>query len=377
MPTTCSAREFVDRYMQANQPVLLSAECLGTATWGAMRAWGTVGGVKFEGLRALDERLGRPSVAVERARGEARDVVDMPLAAYIDAWESGRAATDKETLYLKDLHVFHLLGEDASRELYGAPAHFGDDWLNAWSKGHGRDYKFAYFGPAGSWTAVHHDVLGSFSWSVNVVGVKRWMLFPPGTEALLRTGPDTYVADVRDEALSRYDPAARERVLAARAAALEFEQRPGEAMFVPACWYHFVWNETDCISINTNFTNAAGIGHVTATVLSRWQATRVALDDVRPGRSDYAFQDHDEWLGQCERVLVADAEMGVRDLLDLIATGLAVIEARTSSVPAPLAAALVLSSVERLHEIGADLEPVVRERAHALLARAREVALAA
>jgi len=35
-------------------------------------------------------------------------------------------------------------------------------------------------GPRGSWTALHADVLRSFSWSFNVCGRKRWLLFPPG-----------------------------------------------------------------------------------------------------------------------------------------------------------------------------------------------------
>jgi hypothetical protein len=41
------------------------------------------------------------------------------------------------------------------------------------------DHRFVYMGPRGSWTALHADVLRSFSWSFNVCGRKRWLLFPP------------------------------------------------------------------------------------------------------------------------------------------------------------------------------------------------------
>jgi hypothetical protein len=86
------------------------------------------------------------------------------------------------------------------------------------------DYRFCYMGPAGSWTPLHHDVLRSYSgsvalslrttahplhtrftdifgtsvseatmrpnprsysWSANVCGVKRWLLFPPAVTPLL------------------------------------------------------------------------------------------------------------------------------------------------------------------------------------------------
>ena len=47
-----------------------------------------------------------------------------------------------------------------------------------------RDYRFLYMGAAGTWTPMHHDVLNSYSWSVNLVGRKRWIFFPPGTEPM-------------------------------------------------------------------------------------------------------------------------------------------------------------------------------------------------
>ena len=42
------------------------------------------------------------------------------------------------------------------------------------------DYKFVYVGPEKSWTPFHSDVFGSFSWSANIVGTKRWIFVHPG-----------------------------------------------------------------------------------------------------------------------------------------------------------------------------------------------------
>lgn len=41
------------------------------------------------------------------------------------------------------------------------------------------DYRFTYVGPAGTFTPFHRDVFGSYSWSANVLGRKRWWLVKP------------------------------------------------------------------------------------------------------------------------------------------------------------------------------------------------------
>ena len=41
------------------------------------------------------------------------------------------------------------------------------------------DFRFCYLGPAGTFTPLHRDVYGSYSWSANVVGRKMWWFFPP------------------------------------------------------------------------------------------------------------------------------------------------------------------------------------------------------
>lgn len=56
-----------------------------------------------------------------------------------------------------------------------------DDWLthHALHQSPRNDFRFTYAGPVGTFTPLHHDVYGSYSWSANVVGRKRWWLVPP------------------------------------------------------------------------------------------------------------------------------------------------------------------------------------------------------
>ncbi|KAG5501467.1 hypothetical protein JKF63_03296 [Porcisia hertigi] len=94
------------------------------------------------------------------------------------------------------------------------------------------DYRFCYIGPVGSWTPLHCDVFGTYSWSLNVCGDKQWF-FPTmagnkylhsSLVPLFPTPPDI-------------------RVLTG----IELDsvvQHPGDLVFVPAFFYHQVHNIT-------------------------------------------------------------------------------------------------------------------------------------
>ena len=51
------------------------------------------------------------------------------------------------------------------------------------------DYRFTYIGTTGTFTPLHRDVYGSYSWSSNVVGRKRWWLIPPEIRHRFRRYP--------------------------------------------------------------------------------------------------------------------------------------------------------------------------------------------
>ena len=61
------------------------------------------------------------------------------------------------------------------------------------------DYRFVFIGPKGSWTPFHSDVFGSYSWSANIVGKKKWVFFPPGEEHKLKDKLGNLVYDVESE----------------------------------------------------------------------------------------------------------------------------------------------------------------------------------
>ena len=145
--------------------------------------------------------------------------------------------------YLKDWHLQQFLSDNqkSSRtnrfplesELYTVPSIFQHDILNSFLTQYmGGDYKFVYWGPEGSKTNLHSDVLHSFSWSYNVVGKKQWTFYIPN--------------DVESEQVDSQST-------------FELIQETGEFIFVPAKWKHEVVNLVETLSINHNWITTANI----------------------------------------------------------------------------------------------------------------------
>ncbi|TEB15906.1 hypothetical protein C9890_0586 [Perkinsus sp. BL_2016] len=114
--------------------------------------------------------------------------------------------------YLKDWHV------NRKKRLFRAPKLFHEDWLNS-------EYEFLYWGCEGSSTPRHSDVLNSFSWSLNLLGVKKWTFY-------LTSGP------------------------------VFVYQKSMCAVFVPSGVEHEVENISECISVNCNWFNRHNVAKV-------------------------------------------------------------------------------------------------------------------
>ena len=131
------------------------------------------------------------------------------------------------------------------------------------------------------------DVYGSFSWSTNIQGVKRWLLWPPEQTHLLRhRHRDELPSDPRD-----VDPI--EFPWFASSTPIELVQQAGETIFVPSGWHHAVFNESRCLSINRalslseladrtdNWANAYCVVAIARNLAAEYDRTMAALQDVR------------------------------------------------------------------------------------------------
>ena len=131
--------------------------------------------------------------------------------------------------------------------MYTTAIYFSVDWLNEHLLHDDKkddDYRFLYIGPKGSWTPFHADVYGSFSWSANVIGRKRWLLFPAGQEKLLmaKLGLKSLPND-----LSTID------LETTGVQYVDLIQEQGQTLFVPSGWHHQVWNLVFLLSRTVNY----------------------------------------------------------------------------------------------------------------------------
>ncbi len=257
---------------------------------------------------------------------------------------------DKGSLhYIKDWHLFLQLersGIDGQEPLYIPPSIFRDDWMNhpTLIQGGPRqnaaqqkrdDFRFCYAGQAGTATGLHADVYTSYSWSTNIVGVKRWRMFPPDVAFCLRRYPPpaqgtseeqiqrartselgssvAALDDIHADASTAQKPfprwpEARERMI-------EFIQPEGTTVFVPSNWYHEVRNETDCISINHNWCNSVNLPSMYEAMKDEVIDVEQSLSDVQEMIRDAWKQQHgnektdgwrDEWVETVQRVVEQD-----------------------------------------------------------------------
>lgn len=220
------------------------------------------------------------------------------------------------------MHAYHLYCQQPATEL--------DATLNTEKKGtppipfgDGRaDYRFVYIGVEGTWTPLHHDVFGSFSWSLNLSGTKLWYFLTEESQKMAETlwgpGGGSPPPDIRVVANLAFDT-----VL----------QREGELVFVPSRWYHQVHNVEGAaypVEPNEPCTAAAAAPKVVCSVNHNWMSfeqlgtmVRLFHDEVfalvrlTDDETRRAFSD-DEWREIVDRMLLGSGAWNVSILRSFV-----------------------------------------------------------
>ncbi|KAK3082806.1 hypothetical protein FSP39_005921 [Pinctada imbricata] len=212
---------------------------------------------------------------------------------------------ESEILYLKDWHFNKVFPE---YKAYQTPVYFSSDWLNEFwdTRDDNDDYRFVYMGPKGSWTPFHADVFRSYSWSANICGKKKWILFPPGEEKCLTNKYGHLAFDVTSEELKNENLYPHYCDLHH---CYEVIQEAGEIIFVPSGWHHQVHNLEDTISINHNWINGCNIR-------TSWEFIKSSLRDVQTEIED--CRDMEGWHNQCQVILKASSGIDFNDFYNFM-----------------------------------------------------------
>ncbi len=290
-------KEFFLNYMIKNRPCILGPWA--TENWISRKQWvGKDGTIRLEYMvKDFGDECGpAANCQMEEYQSHPKENVTFKeYAEYLQKYQENGYPWDMKCLYLKDWHFTRLFPD---YEAYITPVFFHSDWLNEfWDSRPDEtdDYRFVYIGPKGSWTPFHADVFRSFSWSANICGQKRWILFPPGEEESLKDPYGNLVYDLDSTDLN--DP---KKFPSYNKVKKKFEviQNSGEILFVPSGWHHQVYNTEDTISINHNWLNGCNI-------LLSWEFLKSSLTEVQDQISD--VRDMEGWHQQCQMILKASS----------------------------------------------------------------------
>lgn len=177
-------------------------------------------------------------------------------------WIANRHNMKPTKYYLKDWHLQSLFQE---KSLYIAPSIFKDVLNPFLLENEGGDYRFVYWGCKGSRTGVHSDVLNSFSWSMNIIGRKKWTFY-------------------RNKSDSNRNKISREYI--------EVIQNEGEMMYVPSGWTHEVENMEETISVNHNWVMIGTLDKVFACLSSEVGAIEKEMEEWGFAQND-GIQEHE------------------------------------------------------------------------------------
>ena len=250
-------------------------------------------------------------------------------------------------LYAKDWHSF--LGK-SKRYLYSTPDLFTDDWLNWYYEVSRKndDYKFMYIGNKNTVTYLHHDICCSYSWSVNLMGRKKWYLWPPSKASLLFKNNNLHgelsLNDPRFDKLNTYSSSiVSDDILDS---CIILMQEKSDGIFVPSGWFHFVENIIEdkeghgfdssndnhlnyTISINHNWFNGFSVHEIYAFLLRDLAKIKNEISHLRPNSLHNVKKNNTfdsgvklftecEYYNQCERLLKANTSIGLLQFIEIL-----------------------------------------------------------
>lgn len=239
--------EDVKECIRKSQPVIATEM---TKSWKASKLW------TFDYFK---ERYGSDEVVL--SDGRFQPLAELPLAHcmhIIQTLDLGNTYVHRgATPYIQDWVLLDIHPE--LQEHVELP-----EWFRNWERSLWKIFRprtpyydvVALAGPAGATTYLHRDRFRTHAWLAQLVGRKRWTIFPPNQYSLMykkhvEAGAQPWVNIAKPD-LERF-PGFR------HATPIEFVLRPGELIFVPSGWLHQVTSLDATISLSGNYVDGSNI----------------------------------------------------------------------------------------------------------------------
>lgn len=252
------------------QPALLSGVTGGWLQWSAVAL-----AARFGETRTFDLGL---------ASGARASIGDVLLAA-----ASGRSEP-----YIFDEDALAELDAEYSTDAAALPFPRADGLLEYLSSSHALRpaWRWLLIGPPGAGISVHQDPHATAAWNALLSGRKRWVMLPPATPigvvlpsqagaAPGAAGAALPASEATAAAwMANVLPGLRSRAHAL--GLLEFDQVPGEVLYVPPGWWHAALTTETSVAVTHNFLDTAGFaealqrlegaGDVERALAAAWRA---------------------------------------------------------------------------------------------------------
>ncbi len=232
-----SLREFRREYLYPQRPVVIED---------AIEDWKNNAVWTWDGLKKL---CGTALVRIYRydpkVEYRPNDVRHMQLGEFIDSLRG--ADSHSFPFYLRDeWSLFHEYPQ--LRAAQAVPPYFFD-WFKFVPPRLRLQYPRMFIGPRGAITPLHADIWGTHAWLSQLSGRKRWLLFSPDQKPLL------YGYKVRVES-----PDYERQPLFRQARPVEACISPGDTIWVPSRWSHWVRSEEPGLSVTYNYMGPGCFG---------------------------------------------------------------------------------------------------------------------
>jgi len=166
-------------------------------------------------------------------------------------------------------------------EDYESPKFFRDDFynLNERTREFYPNYRHFIVGGERTGTNLHVDPKCTGAWNTLLYGIKKWALFPPGTdeEYLKELGIKEYSKKPSTYWWQDIVPK-----LPPNIGMMECIQYPGETIYVPAGWWHVVLNLDFTIAITENLLISKNLPQVWGELKSNWTKFTDYLEETQP-----------------------------------------------------------------------------------------------
>jgi ribosomal protein L16 Arg81 hydroxylase len=224
-----SVAEFLEKYYAANRPVIL---CDLMAAWQAPKKWTP---------EYLKQICGKESVEIMAARetNPQYEIEDAPhrkqvkFSAYVDMVEAGGATND-----------YYLTARNNFFNRPGVRPLLKDIVFTEHLKKTDGDGVYLWYGPKGTVTPLHHDTMNIFM--AQVRGRKQVKLIPANEIDFIYNNYAVYSeVDLLHPDYERFPKFRHANVI-------DVELAPGEALFLPVGWWHWVKSLDTAITVAFN-----------------------------------------------------------------------------------------------------------------------------